>query len=193
MIAIVACGSDKVKNIEEVLATLGAASKTIALADADTTNFNAFSGVIISGSPLLVTDPGMEQHLSKFQFVESYEKPIFGICFGHQVLALLYGAEGILGEAIKGDELVTVITPDLLFSGLGEQAYFSQNHRESVTLPEDFELLATSASCQNEAMRHKTKQLFGVQFHPEVSGDAGVVLFKNFIALCEEETIKPIA
>lgn len=193
MIAIVACGSDKVKNIEEVLATLGVTSETIALADADTTNFNGYSGVIISGSPLLVTDPGMEQHLSKFQFVENYEKPIFGICFGHQVLALLYGAEGILGEAIKGDELVTVITPDLLFSGLGEQAYFSQNHCESVTVPEEFELLALSTSCLNEAMRHKTKQFFGVQFHPEVSGDNGVQLFKNFIALCQEETIKPIA
>lgn len=193
MIAIIACGSDKVKNIEEVLTSLGVTSETIALADADTTNFNGYSGVIISGSPLLVTDPGMEQHLSKFQFVENYEKPIFGICFGHQVLAMLYGAKGVLCEAIKDDELVTILKPDVLFSGLGEQVYFSQNHRESVPLPENFELLATSASCPNEAMRHRTKPLFGVQFHPEVSGDAGVVLFKNFIPLCEGESIKPIA
>lgn len=193
MIAIIACGSDKVKNIEEVLTRLGVASETITLADADTTDFNHYSGVVISGSPILVTDPGMEQHLAKFKFVESYTKPIFGICFGHQVLALLYGANGILGEAVKGDELVTVLTPDRLFSGLGEQAYFSQNHCESVTVPEAFELLAISTSCLNEAMRHKTKLLLGVQFHPEVSGDNGVILFKNFVTLCEEETIKPIA
>ena len=186
MIAIIACGSDKVKDIEEVLATLGVTSETIALAEADKANFDTYSGVIISGSPLLVTDPGMEQHLSKFQFLESYKKPIFGICFGHQVLGLQYGAIGILGEAINGDELVTILKPSPLFEGVTKQALFSQNHRESVTLPEDFELLATSASCQNEAMRHKTKLFFGVQFHPEVSGDNGVVLFKNFIALCQE-------
>ena len=193
MIAIIACGSDKVKNIEAVLASLGVATKTIPLEEADKIDFVAYSGVIISGSPILVTDEGMEQHLSKFQFVERYEKPIFGICFGHQVLGLLAGATGILGEAIKGDELVTILKPDRLFSGLGEQAYFNQNHCESVTLPDEFTLLATSASSQNEAMRHKTKPFFGVQFHPEVSGDNGAQLFKNFVALCQEETIKPIA
>lgn len=193
MIAIIACGSDKVKNIEAILSTLQVLTETIPLADADKTDFDVYSGVIISGSPILVTDPGMEQHLSKFQFVERYDKPIFGICFGHQVLALLNGAIGILGEAVNGDELVTILKPDVLFSGIGEQAYFSQNHRESVTVPEDFELLATSASCSNEAMRHKIKALFGVQFHPEVSGAAGERLFENFLAICQEETIKPIA
>ncbi|MFN6084633.1 MAG: glutamine amidotransferase-related protein [Fluviicola sp.] len=55
-------------------------------------------------------------------------------------------------------------------------------------MPKDFLLVGVSDSCINEAMMHESKPLFGVQFHPEVSGNMGAILFQNFVQLCENHS-----
>lgn len=185
MICIIACGSEKVKDIERILTSFGVESAVVSMDNASTTDFQKYVGVIISGSPILVTETGMELHLAKFQFLQNYDKPVLGICFGHQVLCLLYGASGIIGEEVRREELVDIIELEGLFSSIDEQSHFAQNHYEYMTVPEDFVLLAKSDSCPNEAVRHRTKPIFGVQFHPEVSGPAGEQLIRNFVDLCE--------
>ena len=52
-----------------------------------------------------------------------------------------------------------------------------------ITLPEKFDLLAIFDSCNNESMKHKDKNMYGVQFHPEVSGEAGEIVFDNFLKI----------
>ena len=60
------------------------------------------------------------------------------------------------------------LTEDALFQGLPEPAIMRCSHYcEVKQLPPGFELLASSAHCRVEAMRHKQKPLYGVQFHPE--------------------------
>jgi len=44
-------------------------------------------------------------------------------------------------------------------------------------------LIASSDACVNEVMQHKTKKIFGVQFHPEVSGNHGRVMIENFVKI----------
>ena len=52
-------------------------------------------------------------------------------------------------------------------------------------MPDDFELLATSDVCRVEAMRHRTKPIFGVQWHPEVyHSQYGEDVYRNFIEIC---------
>jgi GMP synthase (glutamine-hydrolysing) len=59
-----------------------------------------------------------------------------------------------------------------------------EDHCESISIPEEFELVANSDECINEVMQHEKKSLYGVQFHPEVSGNHGAIIFENFIQLC---------
>jgi GMP synthase (glutamine-hydrolysing) len=56
-----------------------------------------------------------------------------------------------------------------------------------VLLPQQFRVLARSQVCEIEAMRHETRPLYGVQWHPEVvHTEGGTRLLENFIELCRE-------
>ena len=58
---------------------------------------------------------------------------------------------------------------------------------EVITLPDDFEILASSSKCAIEAMKHKDKDIYGIQFHPEVQHTPrGGEIFENFYKLCKE-------
>jgi GMP synthase-like glutamine amidotransferase len=50
--------------------------------------------------------------------------------------------------------------------------------------------LGTSDACVNEVMRHESKDLYGVQFHPEISGNNGMILLQNFYQICLEKELK---
>ncbi|MCL7413354.1 MAG: GMP synthase, partial [ANME-2 cluster archaeon] len=57
---------------------------------------------------------------------------------------------------------------------------------EVTRMPSDFIQLARSNICEVEAMRHKTKPLFGIQWHPEVSHtEKGDELLQNFFRVCD--------
>ena len=62
-----------------------------------------------------------------------------------------------------------------------------EDHCETVSIPSDFNLIAVSDACVNEGMQHKEKLIFGVQFHPEVSGNMGTLIIENFVNICLEE------
>jgi GMP synthase (glutamine-hydrolysing) len=101
--------------------------------------------------------------------------PLLGICFGHQMLCWTFGAEvGTLNEQIVNCfENIRVIKTNELFAGFKEEQTISlaENHYDYVLKDSlecvGFTLLADSPSCEVEAVKHKTKPFYSVQFHPE--------------------------
>jgi GMP synthase (glutamine-hydrolysing) len=113
-------------------------------------------------------------------WIKTYDKPILGICFGHQLLGLLHGASVSLQREDRDKQWIEVIAHNPLFDDLENPMEMQEDHCESISVPPGFVLSATSDATVNEAMHHKSKPFFGVQFHPEVSGPQGDLLLANF-------------
>ena len=117
--------------------------------------------------------------------------PMLGICFGHQIIGMHFGAKISKGEERRGDEEIEILKPSKLFMDINEKVIIQQEaHFEEITLPEKFQLLATSRRTNNEAMEHKEKPIWGTQFHPEVSGKIGQKIIKNFLSLTKPQICK---
>ncbi|MDD4332302.1 MAG: GMP synthase subunit A [Methanosarcinaceae archaeon] len=139
-------------------------------------------GLILSGGP------DMERAGLCFDYVKQIDLPILGICLGHQAIARAYGGETRTGQ--KGGYAaveVEVLEEDEILRGMAPKTLVWASHADEVlTLPKDFLQLARSDICEIEAMRHPTKPIYGVQWHPEVSHtEKGEELFKNFFEVCE--------
>ena len=52
-------------------------------------------------------------------------------------------------------------------------------------VPKSFKVIAKTSNGMVQAIQHKSKPIYGVQFHPEISGKSGELLLDNFLNLCE--------
>jgi GMP synthase (glutamine-hydrolysing) len=123
--------------------------------------------------------------------VDAARCPVLGICAGHQFLAVHLGGRIQLGVSPEFGatelELLAGGDKDIL-AGFPPRSRVWENHNDAVTdAPPGFEVLARSATCPVQAMRHERKPLFGVQFHPEVEHtEHGRRVFENFLAACAQ-------
>lgn len=115
--------------------------------------------------------------------------PMLGICVTHQLMATTFGGKTNLAKKPEfGPVEVYVNDEDTILNGLKPSFTAWESHNdEVVTLPPGFKALASSDNCKIQAMRHERMNIFGVEFHPEVSHtQKGVDVFKNFLTVVGE-------
>ncbi|WP_242111908.1 glutamine amidotransferase [Luteimonas aquatica] len=135
-----------------------------------------FAGVIVTGSGAMVTErrEWSERGAAWLRETARAGVPVFGICYGHQLLAHALGGE--VGDNPRGREMGTVeielaapSAEDALFAGLPARFRAQATHLQTVLrAPEGATLLAASARDGCHAFRWG-ERAWGVQFHPEFS------------------------
>jgi GMP synthase (glutamine-hydrolysing) len=139
-------------------------------------------GLILSGGP------SIDRIGNCKQYVKEIELPILGICLGHQLIAETFG--GTVRKGASGGYArvtVEIIEPDDILINMKPTIVTWASHADEVArIPADFVKLARSAICEVEAMKHVSKPMYGVQWHPEVAHtEAGNTLLLNFVKICE--------
>lgn len=143
-----------------------------------------FDKIIISPGPGIPSEAGLLP-----QMLERYadKKPILGVCLGHQAIGERFGAKlKNLSEVFHGiSSKIDIVADDYLFKGITRRPEVGRYHSWVVDR-EDFpyclEITALSAEGDIMAMRHKTLDVRGVQFHPEsILTPDGLKIFKNWI------------
>ena len=151
--------------------------------------------VVISGSAARIVNPS-HRHMFEgvVNLIKTCDLPVLGICYGHQLLCWTFGAKvGSLAQPVFDRfEKVRVVDVDEIFACFAKQDMIplSESHYDYVLKESldkaDMELLADSVSCEVEAVKHKCKPFYGVQFHPErisiksESHPEGHLVIKNF-------------
>ena len=146
------------------------------------------SAIILSGGPASVYEPNAPKCDPR---IFELGIPILGICYGMQLTSQAMGGNVEKCPAREfGRSRLEIASMEKLFAGFPHEIDVWMSHGDQVNaLPEGFETLASTSTCPFAAVRHKTKSIYGLQFHPEVSHTSlGGTLIHNFlynIAGCE--------
>jgi len=141
------------------------------------------NALILSGSPRMLSRGEYKEEF--LEILRNISLPILGICYGHQLLAKAFGAQiGRYPEFIKKEEEIYILDKKDIFYNLPDKIVVKEFHQEYVIKNSlentNLEVIAFSQTCEVEAIRHKKRKIFGVQFHLERSGDIGYKIMKNF-------------
>jgi len=139
-------------------------------------------GIILSGGPSSVYD---EDAPKVSEEVYELGVPILGICYGHQLTGTYFG--GAVAEADHREygraELYADKT-DLFFSDISEDSFVVwMSHGDRLDkMPADFKVIAKTDNAPVAAMKHETRPIYTIQFHPEVAHTVnGAQILENFV------------
>ena len=138
-------------------------------------------GIIFSGGPSSVYEPGAPGVEEEIYEVGA---PMLGICYGHQLMARQLGGEVVPAEKREyGGAELEVVGESPLFSGQPRNLPCWMSHGDTVLAPPPgFQILAVTRTTPVAAMANPARQLYGVQFHPEVAHTPfGKELLRQFV------------
>ncbi len=125
------------------------------------------AGIILSGGPNSVFEDGAPLCDPA---IFDLGIPVLGICYGMQLTAkTLNGVVKPGTHREYGHTRIETVPGNRLFAGLPEELDVWMSHGDQVeVMPEGFKTSARSLSCPNAAMRNEARNLYALQFHPEV-------------------------
>jgi GMP synthase (glutamine-hydrolysing) len=144
-------------------------------------DLNTVKGVILSGSPSSVRDTN-----APYPDLTGIKGclPLLGICYGAQYLAHCFGGEVLPSSTREyGRARLQFISENILLKGVSANSQVWMSHADTIArIPDNYEIIASTADVKFGAYHIKNEQTFGLQFHPEVYHTTeGLVILKNFV------------
>jgi anthranilate synthase component 2 len=156
-------------NLSHLVKELGAEVTVLRNDQFALEDLEPYSKIILSPGPGIPSEAGL-----LLDVIRTYagKKPILGVCLGHQAIGEVFGAKlENLSDVFHGVATPChIIADDALFSGIQRNITVGRYHSWVVSrenLPDCLEVTAESDEHQIMALRHKTLNVRGIQFHPE--------------------------
>jgi anthranilate synthase component 2 len=145
---------------------------------------NQYDKIVLSPGPGVPEEAGIMLDLIK-EYAET--KSILGVCLGHQAIGQVFGA-GLtnIPNVFHGVQTpIKIVGNDYIFNGLPEEIAAGRYHSWIVSkenFPADLVITAVDNSGDIMALKHRTLDLHGVQFHPEsILTPDGIKIINNFL------------
>jgi GMP synthase (glutamine-hydrolysing) len=181
--------TDRFERLQKCLEENGAEVSVADWTGISARAFDGFDGVVLSGSPdMLSRASTRKKYAPEIAAIGEAKTPVLGVCFGHQLMAVAFGANVIEdGRPVLDFVKTEVLEEDSLFRGLPKTLTLLESRHEVVqSLPDGFSLLARSETSPIATMKHRKRPLYGVQFHPErwtTKNPDGNQVVANFVNL----------
>ncbi len=174
-------------NLVQYLGVLGAEVKVVRNDETTVEEIAAWNPerILVSPGPCTPNEAGISCAV-----IERFgtDRPVFGVCLGHQCLGQVYG-----GRVVRADRLMHGKTSPIRHNGEGifaampnpfEGTRYHSLLVERASLPDVLEITADTAEGEIMGLRHKELPVHGVQFHPEsILTQDGMTLVRNFLEL----------
>ena len=147
--------------------------------DVEAQDVEEYDAFIFTGSYDTVYAGGRLPHPS----IMKCNKPILGICYGHQIMHYLLGGQVRKSNTPEHDFVDVNVEDSLLFKNLPKTQKVKMAHNDEVSeLAPGFKCIASEDNCRYAASENVEKKIYTVQFHPEAKGnDYGKEIFMNFL------------
>jgi len=156
--------------------------------DIDSLDLEGLAGIILTGGPQSVNDKNSLRADSK---IFELGVPILGICYGLQYINNYYG--GQIETPKNGEYGKTPLLVDKnseIFKDVPQESTIWMNHRDRISkLADGFKKTAWTLHCPVAGMENKEKNIYAVQFHPEVvHSEYGKKMLESFVlGICKAE------
>jgi len=149
------------------------------------------SGFLISPGPCTPNEAGIS--LDLVAACADAEKPLLGVCLGHQSIGQYFGGRVVRGGLMHGKTSPVSHDGTGIFAGIPSPFTATRYHSLVVEdIPEVLKINATSDDTHVMGFRHETLPIHGVQFHPEsIATEHGHAMLANFVSLCGIQTEEP--
>ncbi|HXV38720.1 MAG TPA: gamma-glutamyl-gamma-aminobutyrate hydrolase family protein [Nitrosopumilaceae archaeon] len=178
MLLVVDNGSVYTKSLLDFLIEKRIHHETITFDKIILSELSKYSSVILSGRRK--NNPLMNAINSKIiKYVVTEKKPLLGICYGAEILALtLGGTLKRMNQIHKGNQEIEIIKTNPLCNG--KITVFESHSYLISKIDTSFTQIAKSDICDFEMIQYDNLNIFGTQFHPEMSSD-GKRLLERFV------------
>lgn len=180
-------GTKLLTNLEELFD--GFEYDIVSLFDIRQISLDKYNAIVLSGGhsfPIIGNDDKLSEEIA---IIKDSNKPIFGICFGFELIAHIFGSKLVrLPEKEKGLNTLEIIVKDPIFNNISKLRVY-EGHKWVVEEVGDALLALAKSNDGIETVRHRELPIYGVQFHPEMSRDTcGKILIRNFVDIITQRS-----